>query len=253
MTVRFRRLGDVQDGRMPGIGTGPGAITKDGCPVEVYAALSPRLHEVGIVQQFLAPGGSVLELGAGTGLIAEPLAESGYRAVAVDNSAEMLTHLRRATPVCGDIEGIDLDERFDVVLLASHLVNTPDAEVRQRFLAAAARHVKPSGRVLMEWHPPEWFDGLAVGIASQGSLDGFLIELLVHDLSEGVLSATVNYRRAGQEWTQTFRARRLAWAELSAALHGVGLDLSITLTEDGRWVSAGPWPSVGSDPKPPAG
>lgn len=237
---------------MADIGTGPGAITKDGCPVEVYAALSPRRHEAAIVQQFLAPGGSVLDLGAGTGLIAEPLAEAGHRVVAVDNSAEMLAHLRRATPVRADIESLDLDERFDVVVLASHLVNTPDAEERERFLATAARHLKPSGHVLMEWHPPEWFDGLTVGAASQGSLDGFLIEFLVHDLSMGVLSATVIYRRAGQEWTQTFRARHLAWAELSAALHGVGLDLGITLTEDSRWVAVGPWHSAGSDPKPPA-
>ncbi len=238
---------------MAGIGTGPGVITNDGCPVEVYAALSPRRQEAGIVHQFLGPGGSVLDLGAGTGLIAEPLAESGYRVVAVDNSAEMLTHLRRATPVRGDIEDIDLDERFDVVLLASHLVNTPDAEERERLLAVAARHVKPSGHVLIEWHPPKWFDGLTVGLASQGSLDGFLIELLVRDLSEGVLSARVTYRRAGQEWTQTFRARHLAWAELSAALHGVGLDLGIPLTEDGRWVSAGPSPCAGRDPEPRAG
>lgn len=238
---------------MAGIGTGPGAITDDGCPVQVYAALSPRRRDAGLVRQFLAPGGSVLDLGAGTGLIAEPLAEWGYRVVAVDNSAEMLARLRRATPVRGDIEDLNLDERFDVVLLASHLVNAPGAEERDRFLATAARHVKPSGRVLVEWHPPEWFDGLTVGAASQGTLDGFLVELRVHDVSEGLLSATVIYRRAGQEWAQTFRARRLAWAELSAVLHGAGLHLGLTLTEDGRWVSAGPWLSAGGHPKSHAG
>lgn len=154
MTVRSSAP-NLQDGHVAGIGTGPGAITNDGCPVEVYAALSPRRHEARIVQKFLAPGASVLDLGAGTGLIAEPLAESGYRVFAIDNSAAMLAHLHAATPILGDIEGIHLNERFDVVLLASNLVNTPDAEERQQFLAAAARHVKPSGRVLMEWHPPE--------------------------------------------------------------------------------------------------
>jgi hypothetical protein len=45
--------------------------------------------------------------------------------------------------------------------------------------------------VVIEWHPPVWFDGLSVGPSSQGYIEGFLVELVVHRVSEGVLSATV--------------------------------------------------------------
>jgi SAM-dependent methyltransferase len=238
MTGRSVYVGKVQDAVVEGIGKGSGAITKDGCPVEVYAALAPRHREAEAIERFLAPGGSALDLGSSPGLIAEPLAERGYRVVAVDNSPEMLAYLSRAVPVLGDIELVDLGERFDVVLLASHVVNTSDHEQRDRFLATAARHVKASGHLVVEWHPPEWFDRLTAGSVSQGSLDGFLVELRVHNLQDGVLSATVVYRSGTQNWIQTFDARRLAWGELEAAFKDAGLALDRKLTEDGRWVSA---------------
>jgi 2-polyprenyl-3-methyl-5-hydroxy-6-metoxy-1,4-benzoquinol methylase len=142
--------GKVQDAGVEGIGKGSGAITEDGCPVEVYAALAPRHREAEAIEPFLAPGGSVLDLGSGPGLIPEPLAQRGYRVVAVDNSPEMLAHLSRPVPVLSDIETLDLGERFHVVLLASHLINTSDQEQRDRFLATAARHVKASGHLVVE-------------------------------------------------------------------------------------------------------
>src|SRR5215210_2442876 len=40
-------------------------------------------------------GGSVLELGCGTGRVTLPLARTGARIIGVDRSAEMLTHARR--------------------------------------------------------------------------------------------------------------------------------------------------------------
>lgn len=235
--VAFIR-GHRKDAIVADIGTGSGAITKDGCPVEVYAALSPRLEVVEMLQRLLEPGGSILDLGAGTGLVAEPLAMRGFRVVAVDDSPEMLSHLRRAVPVQAQIQALRLEERFDVVLLASHLVNTPDGAERQRLLSSAARHVKPSGRVVIEWHPPEWFAGLAPGERSHGSMDGFLVELFVHDLNAGLLTATVVYRRGDEKWTQDFQARRLTRPDLASEVRRVGLDMADYLTDDHRWVSA---------------
>lgn len=191
-----------------------------------------------MLQGLLEPGGSILDLGAGTGLVAEPLAMRGFRVVAVDDSPEMLSHLRNAVPVQAQIQALRLDERFDVVLLASHLVNTPDGVERQRLLATAARHVKPSGRVVIEWHPPEWFDGLARGERSHGSMDGFLVELFVHDLDAGLLTATVVYRRGDEKWTQDFQARRLTRPDLANEVRRVGLEMADHLTDDHRWVNA---------------
>jgi SAM-dependent methyltransferase len=81
----------------------------------------------------------VLDLGCGIGRIAEPLTALGHRVVGVDESADMLAHLRRAEPVLSRIDSLDLDERFGGVLLASTLVNTYDPVQRTGLLAAARR------------------------------------------------------------------------------------------------------------------
>ncbi|MCU1620896.1 MAG: hypothetical protein JWR41_2902, partial [Modestobacter sp.] len=127
-------------------GQGPGAVTADGCPVEVYRLL-PTLGEPELIDAWAGPETSVLDLGAGVGRIADPLVELGHDVLAVDDSAEMLRHVRRARTHLGGIVGLALDERFDVVLLASHLVNTPDGELRQGLLDAAARHLAPGGEL----------------------------------------------------------------------------------------------------------
>jgi len=63
-------------------------------------------------------------VGCGTGRITHPLVALGHPVVAVDESPEMLAHVRDAEKVCARIEHLALGRRFDVVLLASHLINT---------------------------------------------------------------------------------------------------------------------------------
>jgi hypothetical protein len=61
-------------------GSGPGAITSDGCAVEFYALL-PVFGEPEIVHQAVPQGASILELGCGTGRILRPLAALGHPAL----------------------------------------------------------------------------------------------------------------------------------------------------------------------------
>src|SRR5580698_7250089 len=110
-------------------GSGPGAITNDGCAVEFYALL-PTLGEPEIVHGAVPAGASILELGCGTGRISTPLAQLGHRVVGVDESAEMLALCTGIETVQSSIEALELAERFDVVLLPSHLINSPDAQER---------------------------------------------------------------------------------------------------------------------------
>jgi 2-polyprenyl-3-methyl-5-hydroxy-6-metoxy-1,4-benzoquinol methylase len=56
----------------------------------------PSLGEIEYVESLLSPNSSVLDLGAGAGRIADPLAELGHRVTAVDESPEMLAHIRHA-------------------------------------------------------------------------------------------------------------------------------------------------------------
>jgi len=163
-------------------------ITGDGCAVEVYARL-PTAGDPELIHTHTPPGCSILDLGAGTGRIADPLARLGHRVVAVDNSPDMLARIRRAKVVLANIEDLQLAERFDVVLLASHLINTPDPAQRGALLATVTRHLSPTGRALIEWHPPAWFDQLEPGCTYAGTIGDLASDLRGTSLGDGLLTA----------------------------------------------------------------
>ena len=100
------------------------AVAPDGSPVDVYRALSGAA-EAELIAAALPAGASILELGCGTGRVTHELVARGFRVTAVDESAEMLEHVRGADTVHARIEELDLGQTFDCVLLASHFVNTP--------------------------------------------------------------------------------------------------------------------------------
>lgn len=230
-------------------GTGPGPITADGCAVELYSLL-PATGEPELVHRRLAEGTSVLDLGAGVGRVADPLVELGHRVVAVDDSREMLEHVRIATTVHSSIEDLRLADRFDAALLASFLINTPDAGQRRAFLATARYHVQAGGEVLVQWHPPEWFDSLAAGDTYPGgaryapgrrpdTADSQLVTTLkVEDISNGVLRAVVTYELTDQRWTHGWQARRLTVEDLNSELKASGLWFDRFLTQDRTWFRA---------------
>ncbi|GAA3440025.1 class I SAM-dependent methyltransferase [Kutzneria kofuensis] len=139
----------------------------DGSPVELYALL-PDAGEPALIHAAIPAGATVLELGAGAGRVTQPLAALGHPVLAVDNSEEMLAHVRNAETIRADIESLRLDRRFDAVILASQLVNTTDAELRRGLLATAAHHVSDNGIVLIQWHPP---DGSAMWTPHRDSWD----------------------------------------------------------------------------------
>jgi SAM-dependent methyltransferase len=234
---------------MPANGTGPGPITPDGCAVELYALLQP-MGEPEVVHAALPAGASILELGAGAGRVTHPLVALGHPVVAVDESAEMLARVRGAETVRARIQDLDLGRRFDAVLLASFLVNTGDPELRRRFLASCRRHVGDGGCVLLQRHPPGWFDDAAEG---EGVAGGVLHRL--RDLRRpgpGLLAATVEYRVGERVWTQAFTAERLDDPALAAALAEAGLAVDAYLTGDGAWVRAVPAPpgeALGRSPR----
>lgn len=224
------------DARPPN-GTGPGAITPDGCAVELYALL-PAGDEPAIVHDAAGAGASILELGSGAGRVTHPLIALGHRVVAVDESAAMLARVRGARTVHAGIEQLDLGERFDAVLLASHLVNTADEAQRRAFLATCRRHVRADGAVIVQRHPPSWFDQAGPGRSAAGAVTVVLDE--VERPGPGLLSARVAYELEGRRWTQRFSARRLDDDQLASALAEAGLRLERWLTPDRAWALATP-------------
>jgi ubiquinone/menaquinone biosynthesis C-methylase UbiE len=79
--------------------------------------------------------GSILDVAAGTGRVAIPLAGAGYRVVAVDRSEEMLNVLRgkaateRVTPIVASGASLPFRNRtFDAVLIARLLYRRPSGK-----------------------------------------------------------------------------------------------------------------------------
>jgi len=208
-------------------------VTADGCSVEVYLLL-PSQGEPEIVHAAIPPDASILELGSGPGRVTHPLLELGHEVVAVDDSPAMLAHVRAET-VCARIAGLDLGREFDAVLLASHLINTARDPDRHAMLLAARRHLAPTGRLIVEWHPPEWFDTVASG---QGGLIGEVAVELADVVRDGdLLSATVRYSARGRRWRQEFTCRRFVLGE---ALTSADLIFDGWLTADRTWFAARP-------------
>jgi SAM-dependent methyltransferase len=111
-------------------------------------------------------GGTVVELGVGTGRIAIPIAEKGKRVIGVDSSREMLAAcLRRAEDAgvaelldlrLGDLRNPPLHEQVPLVIcpFRSYLHLADDGE-RMEALAAARAALLPGGRLIFDVFEPK--------------------------------------------------------------------------------------------------
>ncbi|MEI4278646.1 class I SAM-dependent methyltransferase [Klenkia terrae] len=203
---------------------GPGAYTDDGCAVEVYRRL-PVGEDLHVIHLVAGEGATILDLGAGAGRLADPLSLLGHRVVAVDDSAEMLTHVTHARTVRSRIEHLDLPTTFDVVVLASHLINNPCERRRHQLLLTVARHLAAGGRALVQWHPPVWFDSLSAGDVWDEALGDMNIQVAVSAVREdgALLDAVVRYVFRGTAWTHGFTTRRILLRDLQLEARAAGL------------------------------
>jgi len=97
------------------------------------------------------PGETVLDLAAGTGTSAEPLADKGVHVLPCDLSEGMLGVGKRRRPdlpfVAGDALRLPFaDESFDAVTMSFGLRNVPDVPAA---LAELLRVTKPGGRLVI--------------------------------------------------------------------------------------------------------
>ncbi|MFJ5027849.1 class I SAM-dependent methyltransferase [Streptomyces sp. NPDC088560] len=221
-------------------GTGPGAITPDGCAVELYERL-PAGDAPDIIAAAVPAGAHILELGSGVGRMTHPLLERGFTVTAVDESADMLARVRGARTVCAPIEELDLGgERFDVVMLASCLVHAGDEEVRRGLLRTCARHVAKGGWVLIQREGEDYHTNVP---RERVDPSGFTIRIAsVEPVGDGVNSVRAEYTFPDAAWTQTFLARPLTKEAFESALAEAGLEVDAFLTPDRTWVRAVPKP-----------
>jgi len=137
--------------------------------VPLYAAR----QDVGFyVDEAKAAGGSVVEVGCGTGRILLPIARAGCAITGIDGSKHMLERCRarlsaeppavqsRVQLVQHDMRDFDLGAKFALIIapfrVVQHLTTIDD---QLRFLATVARHLTPRGRLIFDVFNPR-FDAL---------------------------------------------------------------------------------------------
>ena len=107
--------------------------------------------------------GRVLELMAGTGRVALPIAECGVALTCVDSYREMLDILeeKRAgkfpnlRTIRQDAAALDLDEKFGLIFIAfNSFEELRTIEEREETLRRAARHLAPGGTFVVTLHDP---------------------------------------------------------------------------------------------------
>jgi SAM-dependent methyltransferase len=218
-------------------GTGPGEITDDGCAVEFYTLLPP-FGEAEIVHAAVPAGASILELGCGTGRILKPLAELGHRVHGVDDSPGMLAHVTGLPVTRSPIESLRLRGKFDVVLLASSMLNSAP-ENRRAFLETLRYHLADDGVAVFQYSPPGWFAAFP-DAPRERERDG--ITFVIHESrrTPPTMSCEVEYRVGDQAWTQAWTCYEISDAELTENLDAAGLTFGQWLTEDQAWFTARP-------------
>ena len=129
-------------------------------------------------------GGSVLELGVGSGRAAIPIAQAGFDVVGIDESQSMLDAARKLLErvklprkgklelIEGDMRNFELEKRFGLVFVAAdtfqHLQTTKE---QSECIAASARHLAPGGLFAMSIRSPASVSWEEVGVAAPVVLD----------------------------------------------------------------------------------
>jgi len=207
----------------------------DGSPVGAFAVL-PAGPAPQLLDAALAPGSTVLDLGAGAGRIAHALLDCGHDVTAVDQCSEMLDHIDDSIERhLADIEDLALGRTFDAVLLASFLVNTTDVDQRSALLATCARHVAPTGAVYLQRLDPELVP-LAVDAESEDA--GVVYEMAGVEHDGARFEATMRFRVDGEEWEHRYAGEVLDDDALAGALAPHGLTITRFLDEQRTWVEA---------------
>jgi SAM-dependent methyltransferase len=207
-------------------------IAPDGSPVGIYLAV-PAGDTPTLIHEAIPADASILELGSGPGRITRVLIAYGHPVTAVDDSPEMLAHVTGARTVCTDLWALDLPERFDAVVAASHLINAPATADQAALLRVCRAHLAPGGTVLVERYPPGFLAEVTERAGGLAPVQTHFERLAVHD---GVYSARVTYRLGQRTWEQHFETRDVDDDELERLAAAAGLAVVRYLDDAHTWV-----------------
>ena len=197
-------------------------------------------------------GGPILELAAGTGRLAIPLAEAGHDVTVVDNDPAMLARAQAAAAASGqDVEAriafVDADIRalalgrhdFRLAILALNSLFLFDRSDQQLAIRALADHLAPGGLAVVDvWLPDaddlRRFDGRVVlewarldpetrrHVTKSGAA--------LHDHAAGVVRLVTIFEESAQgepptRWLRDERLQLVTTGELVGLVEAAGLEV----------------------------
>ena len=130
----------------------------------LYSQLTDATIEV--ITNRIKPPAKIVDFGAGTGRLSIPLAKMGYKVVAVEPCAEMLTRLEQkrdgvaVTTACLKMEEFVSNEEFEFALCVfTVLLYLLDEEALIKSMSMAYASLKPKGRLLIDIPSKAIFQG----------------------------------------------------------------------------------------------
>ena len=217
-------------------------LLEDTGDLDLYLALATRT------------GGPILEIAAGSGRVAVPLAEAGYEVTAVDISAAMLARAEKAAAEAGtearlelivaDLIGLELPggARFRLAILALNSILLLDTRIAQvAALETMARHLLPGGVAAVDaWLPSAdelaSYDGrISLEYVRTDPETGLMVTKTAaaqHEQATGGVVLTAIYEESEQggavrRWVREDRLRLLNADDLSAMAESAGLEVEV--------------------------
>lgn len=219
-------------------------LAEDPGDIDLYVAMASRT------------GGPVLEIAAGSGRVAIPLAVAGFEVTGVDIDAAMLARAAETAALSGpdvasrltwveaDLIGLKLPDgaRFRLEILAlNSILLLPTRDSQQAALDTLARHLEPGGIAVVDvWLPSAEelarYDGrLSLEYVRTEPSLGLVVTKMAaaeHEPATGNVRLTVIYDEAElggapKRWIREDRLRLLNADELSAMALAAGLEVEV--------------------------